>query len=432
MRVKKLAGGNVVPIKPPAAPAWRLPEDLEPYAVGGSDLLATDDGEDRFVVDRVIGLTDLVLLTGREKEALKTWAVLDLAIARVLGASWLGFALTPCPPARVLIVSAETSLRHVARRIKALCAGRGVDPMSVVPFLYVVDEPISLVPRAERQRTQDKADLSARLQAVRIYDDKRRSDLQRAAEAIAEREVDSLGRNLDALEAVESSPAGTWGLVIFDTLRQCLEGDENSSRDAARLTQASRELARAAGCPVVLTHHTNKGGDGSDARSSRGSVELTAGPDTLISIDTSGDHPTAHFRCRNHEAPEPVGYLLVPHDGGGLRLERREPSTSGKGGKVGDDEVLEVLRTQAPEAVSLTRVRQFVSEQRGSKPGSKVSATSARDALDRLVKIGVATKVPIKAKGGKEFDGWRIGKDSRPARAVHLGRGPLFGGAEDV
>src|SRR5262249_45668098 len=50
----------------------------------------------------------------------------------VLGGAWLGMQVEPCAPGeRVLVISCETSRRHVAKRLRALCAGRGVDAASV-------------------------------------------------------------------------------------------------------------------------------------------------------------------------------------------------------------------------------------------------------------------------------------------------------------
>src|ERR1035438_3990594 len=147
--------------------------------------------------------------------------------------------------------------------------------------------------------------------------------------------------------------------------------EHNSSADASRYTQGCRELARAAGCPLVASHHTSKSGTPGDARSSRGSVELTAGPDCLITVDTSGDYPTAHYRLRNLETPGPVGYRLAVDPSGGARIEILPPC--GRANAVADDDVLAVLRTHADTGLSVSKIRGLVSTTKGGKRGSKAN-----------------------------------------------------------
>lgn len=424
----------------PRAVPQPAPSALGEIATNGLDLLTEDDGPVQYVVDGLIEPEDVVMLTGREKLSLKTWDVLDLAICRVLGADWFGRNVAK-GEGKVLFVSCETSPRQVARRLKALCKGRGVAPEDVAGSLVFVFEPISIVPRSERTRVGDRADLSARLSAARTYDKDRRDALLGSASTIARREVGALGRNLDALEEIEDAPSGSYSLVVLDTLRQCLEGDENSSRDAARFTQGCRDLARAAGCPIIVTHHTNKSGDASDARSSRGSVELTAGPDVLLSIDTAGDNPTMHVTMRNGEAPAPIGYRLVDvdGDGGGLRLDvvdaapakGKQKRTQG----VDDADVLDVLVT-AGIALSVSNIRKALAKARGSAKGSKVNADATQRALDELETRGLVSKVKIEPKNGKPFVGYRAGTNATPdiGRRVNHDVDDVFGlGApEDV
>ncbi|MBX3232813.1 MAG: AAA family ATPase [Labilithrix sp.] len=57
-----------------------------------------------------------------------------------------------------------------------------------------------------------------------------------------------------------------------------MRGDENNSDNARRFIAGCRELARECGCPIMIVHHTNKGGAHGETCSARGSVQLTCGP----------------------------------------------------------------------------------------------------------------------------------------------------------
>lgn len=357
---------------------------LDAIAVGGVDLLATElDGPIAYVVDGLIEPEDVVLLTGREKEALKTWILLDLAIALALGASWLGRQVDRAA-GKILFIEPETSKRQIARRLRALCAARGIAPEKVAASIVFVFEPVSILPREQAE------------------------------------DPDTAGRHLDALVAIMKAPKGTYSLVAGDSLRQTLVGDENSSADAARYTQGLRELARAAGCPVIVSHHTTKSGDGSDSRSSRGSVELTAGVDVILSIDTSGKHPAMHVTMRNGEPPQPIGYRLVDAEEG-VRLETADVESKSKAAKrergLVDEEVLDVLRA-AEDAVTFNTLRVELAKARNSTPGAKFNEAATRKRLDDLKRRGVIAQCEVITRKGT-FEGYRLGTDARPDVGRH-------------
>lgn len=67
-------------------------------------------------------------------------------------------------------------------------------------------------------------------------------------------------------------------LTIIDTLSQSNSGDENSTKDMAKLVGNLQHLARETNSAIVVLHHTNKGatlnGMGDDASAARGSSTL--------------------------------------------------------------------------------------------------------------------------------------------------------------
>lgn len=406
-----------------------LPNALAEIATTGADLLAEADIPADWTIENVAEAGDVMLLSGREKDALKTMLAVDLLISRVEGGDWLGHKVAKASSGRVLYVSSETSPRAIARRLKKLCAGRGIDPARIANALVVVDEPISLVPREERDRRAEEAETRAKAAALKMIDPKQREQMLGSAGSIAKRETRSLGRNLDALAELEDAPEGSWSLIVFDTLRGALEGDENSSNDARSLMQAARELARTAGCVVLLIHHTSKAGDAADARSARGSVELTAAPDVIISIDTTGEHPTARYKMRNHEPPLPTGYSLVV-GAESLRFELRDACAGGGArGDVSADDVLRVFEAHPTEGLSITTLRRLVAESRGGATGAKASPVSVQRNLDALMARGAISKCEIEQRGGKCFAGWRLGTAGGVVPAAKLtddGRPDVF------
>jgi hypothetical protein len=393
----------------PLPPMPPLPPAIAAIASTGDSLLAEADAPVAFIVDGLLEPGDVMMLSGAEKDALKTWQLLALAVARIVGGTWLGRQVARAESGRVLFVSTETSRRNIARRLRALCRGHNIDAMHVASRLVVVDQPITILPREvlERKRWQSAAANS--VATLKIGDSERRASLERNVEAIAEGEARRLGRNLDVLEAILDAPASTWVLICIDTVRQTLEGDENSSADAARYTQGCREMGRAARCPVALSHHTSKGGTAGDARSARGSVELVAGPDALLSVDASGEYPTAHFRLRNHESPSPVGYRLALDPSGAARIDVLPPCAGKAVGGVEDTDLLAILRAHSDTGLSESKIRELVSQSRGGKPKSKANAGTVKRRLEALAARSLVSRCQIQPREGKSFGGWRLG-----------------------
>lgn len=84
---------------------------------------------------------------------------------------------------------------------------------------------------------------------------------------------ESESKTAQLLEAMEGCR-----LTIIDTLSQSNSGDENSTKDMAKLVGNLQHLARETKSAIVVLHHTNKGatlnGMGDDASAARGSSTL--------------------------------------------------------------------------------------------------------------------------------------------------------------
>lgn len=412
---------------------WKLPNGLEGHALCALDLIAEAQRPPAFVIDRLAEGGDVILLKGAEKLTFKTWLAVDLAIARIVGGAWLGFDVVKARPERVLIISTETRGTVLVRRTLASC-GQRHDAAVIAKYLHIIDKPITLVGRGEREQVRERARGQKVLEAQRHFDADLRKKLSAQADDVGDWAVRTLGSNVELLDAI--AQPNTWSLIIIDTLRQCLRGDENSSEDGRRFIAAARELARECGCPVVVIHHTGKGGDPSDARSSRGTTEFTAGPDVLISLDPSGEYPTAHFQCRNVESPAPVGYKLVRDgdDGADVRVDVL-PACAGKGKGTTEDDVFAIFEAHPKEGLTLTFVRKVLAAKRGKAKGSKESAKAVQKHVRMLEARGAISACKIVRKHGEPFDGYRLGRDGGEVPAVKLdsdASGDPFADATDV
>jgi hypothetical protein len=407
-----------------------FPRALLEHVRTGNDIVLAAKAAPNFAVKGLIEETDVGLMSGEEKLSRKTMLVIDLTIARIIGGQWLGFDVTSCLPRGVLAYSPETGFGPWGRRFDALCRGRGVDTAEVAKSVFVMcDRRMTLIPIDELESVENVSRSRTQVAALKMFDDKRRKALRESADALSDIEANKLGPGTDLYRALLTAGPGFCGMLSVDTLRQAFAGDENSSRDASRFTQANRELTRALGCFSLCVHHTSKNSQATTARAARGSVELTAAPDVLMTIDTSGEHPTMHFTLRNHESPEPVGFELVTLADGGLRIEVRDACARGKKGRDGveSDDVLSLLEKHKADALTLNKVRVMLAGVRGGKAGAKTNYQGTLQALDALCTKGLATKVAINVPGKESFWGYRFGTDATPDDPKHFGgSGVLF------
>lgn len=439
---KRSAAPSSAPTPIEAAIPWTLPKGLEGRAVCAVDLITEAQRPPSFVIDRLVEAGDLMLITGVEKDSLKTWLAVRLALARILGGEWLGFKVAPSKPKRVLMISTETRNTPLVRRHIAMCAGEDVDAAIASKFLYVIDEPVTLIPSAERERVYQKAYAGAKMAALRIpagsrdaAEHGRIETLRKSADSLGDMAVEELGQNLDLLDAIEVPD--TWSLIIIDTLRECLEGEENSSADTRRFMKAARDLARTCGCVVVIIHHSNKTGAHGEARSARGSGQITAAPDAIMTVDASGEYPTAHFRIRNHEPVQPVGYQLVSGPDG-VRLDVR-PACAGSTKGLAEDDVLATFTKHPNAGLTETSVRKLIAQAMGKPKGEKVGGKGVKKHIDALLARGVISKCSIVPKKGETpFPGYRLGNEGGRVAAVQIdgnegaGFADAFGGPTDV
>lgn len=85
-------------------------------------------------------------------------------------------------------------------------------------------------------------------------------------------------------------------LLILDALIRLHRGDENSAKDMGRVTKNLARIQREVGCAIILIQHQRKEGLFKSRRDIvRGSSELTAFPDSVITLERNGDHHEAYI-----------------------------------------------------------------------------------------------------------------------------------------
>lgn len=348
--VPRLGSGGVARLLP------ALPKALGVHLRSGDALRADAEAPVSWAVVGVLEHDTAALVVGQEDASFKTFAALDLGIARVVGGAWLGFDVVPEPRARVLVVAGEGRARHIVQRVRRLARGRGLDPDDVDRHFVVHPGPISMVPRAERDRVFHAAGLGTVATAERLVKPEDRQRLASKARPLADAAVRRLGEGLEALRAIEDAGPDVFALVVIDTVSHCLAGDENSAADARRFTRAIDDLAERLVCPVIAIHHPSRAADHSRARSSRGSSALEAGVRAVLRIDARGPWPILSVgKLNDHAKPEPRAYRLVDVEGDALRFELREGERAPR-----------TTRLDGPDDGVMRRVLDFIA----SNPGT--------------------------------------------------------------
>jgi hypothetical protein len=208
---------------PPASNIRRLrPTSPGPAPAERARLLVRDVAEVIHAVDAagppawlVAGLwpADAYGVLAAESKAGKTWAILDLAVSVATGRPWLGrFA---CPERPALVFLGEGGERATIRRLRAVCAHKGLDP----------------------------GELTGRLRLC-----------FRVPKLLA-------GQDLAAVEAeLAAVPAG---LVVIDPLYLAAAGAQAASLfQMGAALEPIQAVCQHAGAALVVVHHFNQTGQG--------------------------------------------------------------------------------------------------------------------------------------------------------------------------
>ncbi len=238
--------------------------------VSFGDIITHDLPPIDWLVTDLIANQDRVVVYG-EFGSLKSWLLLDLALAIASGQPWLGQFIVP-QPKKVLYVDEEMNERTLRRRVKQL--GFGMMNLSAeLPFCAMSLCGITVT------NPSDVEDLLAQLQSSGFDPD----------------------------------------VVILETLRRVMVGSELDAQDVAQFWRNLRPLQQA-GKTVIISHHMRKrssqSGNAVRDRAS-GSTDILGGADTAFAVTRKdkGYVVLEPVKCRNAEEPEPFSaYLLNGED----------------------------------------------------------------------------------------------------------------------
>ena len=199
-----------------------------------SDLAAALDGvthQRRWFAEGAIEGCPIVVLTAPEKSG-KSWALLDLTVATVVGGAWCGvFPIQK--PGPVIYVDAELGQHEFARRIARVARGHGHAPHDVVAGVRHITTPAPILDLNEY------------------------------------RDRDAQGSRLLANMAAEKP-----SLVILDPYRNLIPGHENDAKDAVAAVKVMARIRDTLEVPVLVAHHLNKAGGFSGSRAFKGLADL--------------------------------------------------------------------------------------------------------------------------------------------------------------
>lgn len=210
-----------------------------------------------WIIEGLIVKGDRVLVYG-EPGAMKSWILLHLGLHLAAGHPWLG-TFNTAQVKSVLYVDEEMSERTLHRRICRLASGASLGNENL-KFMSI---------SGTNFRFETGRDLLQECNAQQFNPD----------------------------------------VVIVETLRSVMVGDENSAQDVRNVWR-SLEPLRQQGKTVIISHHMRKPQlRQTNARyRASGSTDLIGGPDTALAVERVGNRCMAkvtHIKCRNAEEHNP-------------------------------------------------------------------------------------------------------------------------------
>jgi hypothetical protein len=244
-----------------------------PFPVLRAADIETAQNTESWLIERLWTAGAAGFVSGPPK-SLKTWTVLEMAVSVTSGTPCFGSFPVP-RPGPVLLYAAEDPLPALRRRIQSLARNHGLAIEQLDIHVITAD---SL--RLDRPVDRDK--LTATV------------DLHHPT------------------------------LVILDPLVRLHGLDENQAGPMAQLLGHIRTLQRISGAAFAITHHSRKNGTQSAGQSMRGSSDLYAFLDSLVSLQRH--HGRLSLSAEHRSAPRlgPLSLELVtdsePDCGPSLRL----------------------------------------------------------------------------------------------------------------
>ena len=325
----------------PVAAVTALPPKLKLISLG--TILSEPLAPPSWLVERLISNGSRVVLYG-EFGSYKSWGLLSLGLHIAAGRPWLG--CFPIPHARrVLSVDEEMSERLLRRRVKRLALG--------------MERP----PDASMWRAVSRHGVRLDAAGVRAL--------------------------LADLKATGFDPE----VIIVETLRRVLVGDEKEAKDVAEFWRSVAPIL-SAGKTLIVSHHMRKpaGRGGGRVRDrASGSTDILGGADDALAFERKVKDVVIveHIKCRDGEEVESFAVSLV-EDGEAMRLRHEGTAAEFKaqaGKTVQAEQLIERFLESAPEQTVRTEDVLTHLGGRGISERTGETALKALKARKRVVSI---------------------------------------------
>jgi hypothetical protein len=282
--------------------------------------------------DRAVGC-----LAGPPKVG-KTWMGLDICVSVASGTPCLG-VFEVDGPGPSLVFMAEDSLPSVRGRIEALCRARQLELEKL--DLFVITNPTL------------RLDIPQQLEA-----------LHAAVERIRPR------------------------VLLLDPLVRLHRGNENHATEIAGVLGGLREIQRAHGVAIILTHHVAKRSRADNGQALRGSGDIWAWGDSNLYLAPDDREIQLTVEHRSSAAPDPIRLELATNPGTDAPYLRRVDPSSRDHPTTLPEAVIELLRASSSSLTALAlRSKLRVNNQR------------LHDALRSLEGLGLV----VRTKSGWEL-----------------------------
>lgn len=236
------------------------PQDASTLTVIPASDLKCDSNYQPWLIERLWSMNAVGFVSGPPK-SFKTWTVLEMAVAVATGLPCFGaFPVHRTGP--VLLYAAEDPAAALRLRLLALARNRGL-------ALDQIDIRVICADSLRLDRSADREKLAAT------------ADLHRPA------------------------------LIVLDPLVRLHRLDENQAAPMADLLGHIRALQRASATAIAIVHHSRKNTAHSPGQSLRGSSDLYAFVDSLVSLQRR--HGRVTLSAEHRSAPElaPIPLELV-------------------------------------------------------------------------------------------------------------------------
>ncbi len=295
-----------------------------------NEIIQADYGKEEWLIDKLFPLDTISVISGSPSN-FKTWITMAIANSLVSGSLFLNkFEVLK---SSVLFVDEENNLRTIQKRGRAF--GINADDNFQIHYLNQIGFKI------------DKEE-----------------DLNHLIEVVKQKNIK---------------------LVIFDSLVRIHRGEENSSRDMAKVLEGLQKI-RVTGTSIIFTHHHRKESSGynNPSQSLRGSSDILAGVDVHIAVKLDKPNSCLYLeqtKLRQDEAVPSFKVKISKNENGLMELSYDgEDKRQKEKQEMAIIEISDLLKTKL-ESIDILQIKDELP--------NKYSQNMVKQVLDNLLSEGI-------------------------------------------